>query len=389
MKYDIIKLSEREDGMAKKITDMYDCFGGCAGEISDRKSGNLCSKDDEYYIYLIKEEENNYLDDIDDSSQNWDSGVIKYPHDLLFKRLFSDSEFFKDFLKLNLSEDLADKLDTETFQEIKTDFISKDLKEYYSDIIYSARIGDSEYQFAFLIEHKSYPDRRVTFQIFEYLLKLLEKSWSKKKFIQPVLAFLVYHGEGHSRLIDFNEEYSHLPGFISQKLLSVEIKEVNINELDPEQISDNLLYISYLLVSINRAENKSKHIEMILKELSDITDRKLQSFVKENIRTIFSYILNVTELSYDLIKNIISRYYSQEVDNMATTAEQLKKEGLEEGRKEELLESIKLMYKMKFDENISDSLMDNLEKLETEKLQKIRSRIPEMDSVNEIEDILA
>ncbi len=59
-----------------------------------------------------------------------------------------------------------------------------------------------------------------------------------------------------------------------------------------------------------------------------------------------------------------------------------------EGRKEELLESIKLIYKMKFDENISDSLMDDLEKLETEKLQEIRNRIPDIDSVNEIEDIL-
>ncbi|MFN2363013.1 MAG: Rpn family recombination-promoting nuclease/putative transposase, partial [Halarsenatibacteraceae bacterium] len=86
------------------------------------------------------------------------------------------------------------------------------------------------------MEHKSYPDRKVTFQILNYLQKMLEKSWSQKKFIQPVLAFLVYHSEGSSKLIDFDAEYSHLPEEIKRDLFGVRIREVNITELDPEAI---------------------------------------------------------------------------------------------------------------------------------------------------------
>ena len=379
-------------------------------------------KSREFYLHLVQEEEkNNYLENVEDASNDEvtsnivtptntktpgnedvnkaeinDSGVkdpetVKNPHDKLFKNLFSSPEFFKDFLKVSIGEDFADNLVAGSYAEAKTDFIGRDLQEYYSDIIYTARVGKTEYQFAFLIEHKSYPDKQVTFQILNYLQKMLEKSWSQKKFIQPVLAFLVYHGEGSSRLIDFNAEYSHLPEEIRRDLFGVKIREVNITELDPNAISNNLLYISYLLVSINRAEDKRHHIEFILKQMGNSKDRKLSEFASDKLGIVLYYLFNMTELPYQELKEIFDKYFSKEEDEMKTTADQLREEGREEIReqvREELIESIKLMYEMKFNNKISEELIKVIENLSVEKLQKAKNMIPEMDSPDKFEEFI-
>jgi len=383
----------------------------------------------EFYLHLVQEEENkNYLENIEDASNVETAGsvvnpdnedvnkaeindseakdpeTVKNPHDKLFKNLFSSPEFFKDFLKVSIGEDFADKLLAGSYTETKTDFIGRDLQEYYSDIIYTARVGKTEYQFAFLIEHKSYPDKQVTFQILNYLQKMLEKSWSKKKFIQPVLAFLVYHGEGSSKLIDFDAEYNHLPEEIRRDLFGVKIREVNITELDPNAINNNLLYISYLLVSINRAEDKRHHIEFILKQMGNSKDTKLRKFAKDKLGIVLYYLLNMTDLPYQELKEIFEKYFSKEEDEMKTTADQLREEGveigiekglekglekgIEKGKKEELIESIKLMYEMKFNNKISDEIIKVLENLSVSELQKVRNMIPEMDSQDKFEEFI-
>jgi len=69
---------------------------------------------------------------------------------------------------------------------------------------------------------------------------------------------------------------------------------------------------------------------------------------------------------------------------MKTTADQLR----EEGRKEEVIESIKLMYEMKFNNKISEELIKVIENLSVEKLQKVRSMIPKMDSPDTFEEFI-
>ena len=143
-----------------------------------------------------------------------------------------------------------------------------------------------------------------------------------------VLAFLVYHGEGSSKLIDFDAEYSHLPEEIRRDLFGVRIREVNITELDPNAISNNLFYISYLLVSINRAEDKRHHIEFILKQMGNSKDRKLREFASDKLGTVLYYLLNMTDLPYKELKEIFDKYFSKEEDEMKEKIEQSSIENL-------------------------------------------------------------
>ena len=203
-----------------------------------------------------------------------------------------------------------------------------------------------------------------------------------------VLAFLVYHGESSSRLIDFEAEYSHLPEEIKRDLFGVKIREVNITELDPNAINNNLLYISYLLVSINRAEDKRYHIEFILKQMGNSKDKKLREFAKDKLGIVLYYLLNMTELPYQELKEIFDKYFSKEEDEMKTTADQLREEGREEVRGEELIESIKIMYEMKFNNKISDEIIKVIEDLSVSQLQEIRNMIPKMDSPDKFEEFI-
>ena len=154
--------------------------------------------------------------------------------------------------------------------------------------------------------------------------------------------------------------------------------------MDPEAISGNLLYISYLLVSTNRAEDKREHIGFILKQMSDIGDLKLQRFVENNIETVFYYLLKVTDLPYEEVKDIISKYYSTEVETMATTAEQLS----QKGRKYELEEMAIKQLEGKFKTTLSDEMKQKIEHSSIEKLRIIRDRIFEIEDLEEVEEIL-
>ena len=104
----------------------------------------------------------------------------------------------------------------------------------------------------------------------------------------------------------------------------------------------------------------------------------------------------IIDFPYQELKEIIEKYFTEGVDEMKTTADQLREEGveigiekgIEKGKKEELIESIKLMYQMKFNNKISDEIIKVLENLSVSELQKVRSMIPEMDSQDKFEEFI-
>ena len=96
----------------------------------------------------------------------------------------------------------------------------------------------------------------------------------------------------------------------------------------------------------------------------------------------------ITELPYQELKEIFDKYFSKEEDEMKTTADQLREEGREEVRGEELIESIKIMYEMKFNNKISDEIIKVIEDLSVSQLQEIRNMIPKMDSPDKFEEFI-
>ncbi|MBK8388224.1 MAG: Rpn family recombination-promoting nuclease/putative transposase [Saprospiraceae bacterium] len=121
---------------------------------------------------------------------------VNNPHDKFFKALLSDKESAVAFLKLSLDKETLDALDLESITLVNTHFISPELEESFSDIILSAKLLNSEANcyVSILLEHKSYKDDYVEFQVLSYLSQAYQRQIKNGEQLQLIIPIIYYHG---------------------------------------------------------------------------------------------------------------------------------------------------------------------------------------------------
>ncbi len=81
---------------------------------------------------------------------------IVNPHDKFFKAVFSRRTEAVSFLRSTLPPEVIQKIKPESIQLANTHYISKELQESMSDVVYEADFEGFPIKLAFIIEHKSY-----------------------------------------------------------------------------------------------------------------------------------------------------------------------------------------------------------------------------------------
>ena len=61
---------------------------------------------------------------------------IVNPHDRFFKAVLSKEEHAREFLQLYLPRNISQLIDFDTLFVVKDTFIEKELREYFSDLLY-------------------------------------------------------------------------------------------------------------------------------------------------------------------------------------------------------------------------------------------------------------
>ena len=97
---------------------------------------------------------------------------ITNPHDKFFKETFSVQGNVIDFLQGTFPKEIFDKLDLSALTLDSNTYIDEELKEHFSDIVYSCVCKNTELKIALLFEHKSYPVAYPHLQLLKYLLKI-------------------------------------------------------------------------------------------------------------------------------------------------------------------------------------------------------------------------
>jgi len=97
------------------------------------------------------------------------------PHDKFSKETFSIRENVIDFLQGTFPEEILEKLDLFTLALDNNSYIDEELKEHFSDIVYTCFCENNELKMALLFVHKSYPITCPYIQVLKYLLKIWER----------------------------------------------------------------------------------------------------------------------------------------------------------------------------------------------------------------------
>ncbi len=91
------------------------------------------------------------------------------PHDKFFKESMTYPEIARDFLKNYLPPFYLDFIDLSSLELVKDTSTDRELREYRSDLIFKVGLKGVDHFLCILLEHKSYIDRDIVFQIHEYM----------------------------------------------------------------------------------------------------------------------------------------------------------------------------------------------------------------------------
>ncbi len=95
-------------------------------------------------------------------------------------------------------------LDLATLKLDTTSFIDADLREKYSDLLFSVQLAASksvqqapvdEALIYLLFEHKSQSDPLTVLQVLSYMIRIWEKRIREGVPLCPIVPLIVYHGE--------------------------------------------------------------------------------------------------------------------------------------------------------------------------------------------------
>jgi len=120
------------------------------------------------------------------------------PHDKFFKETMTLRENAVSFFREYLPAGIAALTDWRTLRIVKETFITPELQERFSDIVYAVRIRGKEAFIYFLMEHQSSPDCLMPLRFYHYIggiWDLYLKQNPEECKLPGVIPLLFYHGK--------------------------------------------------------------------------------------------------------------------------------------------------------------------------------------------------
>ncbi|MFZ2463837.1 MAG: Rpn family recombination-promoting nuclease/putative transposase, partial [Caldibacillus thermoamylovorans] len=122
---------------------------------------------------------------------------IQNPHDRFFRESMGNVTTAKDFFTHYLPKNVLQIIDLNTLEPQKDSFITQELEEGFSDLLFKADISGKEGYLYFLFEHKSYPDKGISLQLLKYMVEIWEAKMNKEgqQQLPIVIPLVIYHGK--------------------------------------------------------------------------------------------------------------------------------------------------------------------------------------------------
>jgi predicted transposase/invertase (TIGR01784 family) len=287
---------------------------------------------------------------------------INNPHDKFVKEMFADKQMSVAFLKAKLPDFFVKNLDFDTVTYENTSFLSKDLNQYFADIIFKFRLKplDKDLFIAILIENKSLPDELIYFQLLDYLALAYRHQLKSTDKPTPIIPLVYYHGnkKWHIReILDFFPEY---PEEVFQYLPTFKYEFIALRDMSDEAIGaiDNRMIYASLMMQ--RYRDDAGKLEQMLSHLF----QSIENYTEWNfLHTLIVYSLSVTEIEEDKILEIAANTVQDFKEIIMSTYDKIytkgEAKGIEKGIEKEKINTVL----KSFDKGLSISLISNISDL--------------------------
>ncbi len=295
-------------------------------------------------------------------------------HDKFFKELMADRQNAIDFMQFFLPDSILKHIDIQSLEHQKNSFIAPDLKEVFSDAIFSIKLLNSEEALliSILLEHKSIKDEHTPFQILSYLGQGYQSQIKQKKTLKIILPFIFYHGKANWELKKIPDFFSNYPNELISFIPHFDIFFVDLKKLEDTEIFKIMnTFLSAALI-VQKYSGSPKELEKqfirILNTISHLTNRNF--FVTLVVYFFNNSKFNITEL-VELMEHI-PQNIKKEIMNTYDFIEQKGIEkgfekGIEKGIEKKEMELVINAFK----NGISIQIISNITNLSIEKVHSI------------------
>ncbi len=284
-------------------------------------------------------------------------------HDKYIKTVLSDINVAKKFLSSFLPGDVLEFIDLETLQYAETDFVLQDLKEVFSDMVFTAsRKDDNEVYISIVLEHKSHPDDFTAVQLLLYVVYGYYKQYKNTGSLKLILPVVFYHGKQKWIFKSIEELIGDLPPKLKRYVPIFETVFIDLAKFSDKELNafgDSLLTAILLLGKyIFRPDDLEKKIRLIFDKLNSASNRNL-------IYPTIVYALRNIDVNVilEIIENLPTPIKSDVMTAYDTWIKQGMEKGVEKGKSEVILNGWK--------NGLSIDLLSNITGLSEEKVRKV------------------
>ncbi|MEN4545133.1 Rpn family recombination-promoting nuclease/putative transposase [Pantoea agglomerans] len=250
------------------------------------------------------------------------------PHDATFRQFLSQPDIARDFMELHLPAELRAICDLSTLKLESGSFVEDDLRQYFSDILYSLKTSNGDGYIHVLVEHQSTPDRHMAFRLMRYAVAAMHRHLEAgHKQLPLVIPVLFYTGKRSpypysTRWLDEFEDPS-----LAENLYGSTFPLVDVTVIPDEEIMGHRSMAALTLLQ--------KHIHQ--RDIATLTDRLATLLMTDylsspQVTALIHYLLQAGESadSEAFVRELAQRV-PQHGDALMTIAQQLEQKGIEKG----------------------------------------------------------
>lgn len=250
------------------------------------------------------------------------------PHDAAFRQFLTQPEVAQDFMQLHLPAELRAICDLSTLKLESGSFVEEDLRQYFSDVLYSLKTTAGDGYIHVLIEHQSTPDRHMAFRLIRYAVAAMQRHLEAgHKKLPLVIPVLFYTGKRSpypwsTRWLDEFDDPT-----LAESLYGGAFPLVDITVIPDDEIMTHRSMAALTLLQ--------KHIHQ--RDIATLTDRLVILLMAETlssplVTSLIHYLLQAGESAdYEAFVRELARRVPQHGDALMTIAQQLEQQGIEKG----------------------------------------------------------
>jgi len=322
--------------------------------------------------------------------------LVYNPHDRFFKRIFSDPNIARDFLQNYLPQEAIEIVDLDYLIPENNSHVDENLKESLSDMLYKTKIKGQDGYVYILMEHKSYIEGKVIFQLLRYITNIWEEKYDPKtKKVPIIIPMVIYHGREvwnvETNLSNMVQGIEDLPDELKTYLPTYRYEICDFSIKGKKRI----IGLTATKVALEAMRAGTAMTEKEFKERLAIVFAYINQLPEEQVHEWFEgcmiYLLNVREdVTIEDILKVQKEIMPGRGEIVMTIAEKLRNEGMEKGKLEERERFIEFIIKnlsKRFGDQLTEEIKDKIRKADEKTIDYIGDNLLEI-TIEELKELL-